>query len=112
MYVRQNDLLTSDHCSASLFHQEFLILLKGGASLDLNSVKPKPFKWMLDIIWLNLVELCNLEAFRDLMSLAVGKDKEWKSWCDKEQPEEEVSRSEIQHIQHTHWSIASKYFHV
>lgn len=50
---------------------------------------------MLDIIWLNLVELCNLEAFRDLMSLAVAKDKEWKSWCDKEQPEEEVSRSDI-----------------
>ena len=44
---------------------------------------------MLDIIWLNLVELCNLEAFKDLMEMAVGRDKEWKSWCDTEQPEEE-----------------------
>ena len=52
-------------------------------------VQAKPFRWMLDIIWLNLVELCNLEAFKDLMEMAVGRDKEWKSWCDTEQPEEE-----------------------
>ena len=65
-------------------YQEFVIFLKGGASLDLNSVKvkfppdnqpwswhtflkPKPFRWMLDVIWLNLVELSKLELFSSLL---------------------------------------------
>ena len=52
---------------------------------------------MLDIIWLNLVELSNLDAFKDLMEMTAGRDKEWKSWCDTEQPEEEVSNELISH---------------
>ena len=70
-------------------HQEFLIFLKGGASLDLNSVKPKPFRWMLDVIWLNLVELSKLEMFNNLLDKVVATEKEWKYWCDTESPEEE-----------------------
>ena len=70
-------------------HQEFLIFLKGGASLDLNSVKPKPFRWMLDVIWLNLVELSKLEMFNNLLDKVVSTEKEWKYWCDTESPEEE-----------------------
>ena len=77
--------LNAGHVSYS----EFLMFLKGGASLDLNSVKPKPFRWMLDVIWLNLVELSKLEMFSTLLDKVVATEKEWKYWCDTESPEEE-----------------------
>merc|ERR1719422_427677 len=77
--------LNAGHVSYS----EFLMFLKGGASLDLNSVKPKPFRWMLDVIWLNLVELSKQEIFNQLLEKVTDNEKEWKYWCDTESPEEE-----------------------
>ena len=70
-------------------HSEFMLLLKGGAALDLNAVKPKPFRWMLDVIWLNLVELSKQEVFNQLLEKVTENEKEWKYWCDTEAPEQE-----------------------
>ncbi len=39
----------------------------GGAALDLKSVAPKPFRWMTDTTWLNLVQLSNLKHFASIV---------------------------------------------
>ena len=44
---------------------------------------------MLDVVWLNLVELSKLEMFGTLLDKVVATEKEWKYWCDTESPEEE-----------------------
>lgn len=49
-------------------YDEFMSFIKGGASLDLNAVAPKPFRWILDITWLNLIEINKLEVFSELLT--------------------------------------------
>jgi len=62
----------------------------GGASLDLNSVEPKPKKWILDMTWLNLVQLSSLYPFNQLLVQVVRNEKSWKAWFDEEAPEKAV----------------------
>lgn len=86
-------------------HEEFMSFIKGGASLDLNAVTAKPFKWILDITWLNLVEINKLPTFSEILTkVSRARDensdtestfqiehneKEWRYWYEKERPEEE-----------------------
>lgn len=62
--------------------------LLGGASLDLNSVEPKPKRWILDMTWLNLVQLSNLHPFSKLLHQVACNDRVWKSWFEEAAPED------------------------
>ena len=49
------------------------------------------------MIWLNLVELSKLEIFAYLLEKVQANEKEWKTWCDREAPEEEELPCGYQH---------------
>ena len=75
----------------TLKHNEFLTLIKGGAALDLNGVAPKPAAWIMDGTWLNLVELSNtVPRFQDICNRVTKNERYWKTWFDKDAPEEET----------------------
>ncbi|CAH8651359.1 unnamed protein product [Schistosoma margrebowiei] len=71
-------------------HEEFQCFIKGGASLDLNTVKPKPFKWITDMTWLNLVALSSLNQFASILDQVVSNERGWRQWTDKTSPELEA----------------------
>ncbi|XP_063254253.1 dynein axonemal heavy chain 5-like isoform X3 [Prinia subflava] len=82
--------LKIDLQAKKISHTEFETLIKGGASLDMNSVEPKPKKWILDTTWLNLVQLSSLYPFNQLLVQIVKNEKSWKAWFDEEAPEKSV----------------------
>ncbi|XP_074024884.1 dynein axonemal heavy chain 8 [Numenius arquata] len=71
-------------------NREFHALIRGGAALDLQACPTKPFRWILDMMWLNLVELSKLPQFADILDQIACNEKGWKSWFDKDAPEEEI----------------------
>ncbi|KAI4493643.1 hypothetical protein M0804_001819 [Polistes exclamans] len=74
----------------SITHEEFEFFIKGGAALDLKTVKPKPCKWITDVTWLHLVALSALKQFQYILIQIPASEKLWKLWFDKDAPEEEV----------------------
>ncbi|XP_075002904.1 dynein axonemal heavy chain 8 isoform X1 [Calonectris borealis] len=71
-------------------NREFHALIRGGAALDLQACPPKPFRWILDMMWLNLVELSKIPQFAEILNQIAHNEKGWKSWFDKDAPEEEI----------------------
>ncbi|XP_041660196.1 dynein heavy chain 8, axonemal-like [Cheilinus undulatus] len=69
---------------------KFQILIKGGAALDLKTCPPKPFNWVLDMAWLNLVELSNLLQFNNILNQVSQNGKTWKAWVNLDAPENGV----------------------
>jgi dynein heavy chain len=64
------------------------LLLKGGAALDLAAEKPKPFAWLPDKVWLNVLALSRgHRQFSDLPDSLNRNDVVWKHWYDEDAPE-------------------------
>ncbi|GFY76808.1 dynein heavy chain 5, axonemal, partial [Trichonephila inaurata madagascariensis] len=76
----------SQHYPGSDFRR-ISIPVRGGASLDMNSVRPKPYTWIPDVIWLNVVQLSRLSSFKTLVDEVCTKEAEWKTWFESEVPE-------------------------
>lgn len=74
----------------SISHSELQYLVKGGAALDLKAVQQKPCKWINDVVWLNLLALSALDRFGNIARDVAAAEKNWKSWLEKDAPEEEV----------------------
>ena len=64
------------------------VFLKGGGSLDIKSVKKKPKEWIPDKCWLDIVALSQHSSFSDIIDSINVNEKLWRSWYDKEAPEE------------------------
>ncbi|XP_073412523.1 dynein axonemal heavy chain 8 [Dendrobates tinctorius] len=82
--------LRVDLQQGNIKHKELQTFLQGGAALDLKSCPPKPFKWILDTTWLNLVELSKLSQFSELMAQVTRNERGWRNWFDREAPEDEI----------------------
>eukprot|EP01135_Chromosphaera_perkinsii_P008183 Nk52_evm5s1178 gene=Nk52_evmTU5s1178 len=74
--------------SGSLSNESFQTFVKGGAALNLNASPAKPANWIPDMSWLNLVAISQLHAFADILNQVSRNDKPWKSWYEKEAPEQ------------------------
>ncbi|KAJ3339608.1 Dynein heavy chain 5, axonemal, partial [Kappamyces sp. JEL0680] len=77
-------------------HEEFRFLIKGGAALDINNVVKKPFSWISDMTWLNLVALSKMPGFNDILNQVGKNEKAWRTWYEKDAPENDVLPSGYQ----------------
>eukprot|EP00798_Chlamydomonas_sp_ICE-L_P031303 gene31303-6451_t len=64
------------------------VFLKGGGALDINAVRKKPKDWIPDQVWLSIVALSSMEAFRDVPDSVFRNDGLWRQWYDQEAPEQ------------------------
>lgn len=73
--------------SNGLRPEELDVFLKMGSALDPAAVRRKPRDWLPDAVWLNIVALSVLDAFRDLPESVARSDSAWHTWYDAEAPE-------------------------
>lgn len=59
----------------------------GFAFLLSAQVRKKPKEWIPDAVWLNIVALSNMDAFRDIPDSVFRNDGLWRQWYDQEAPE-------------------------
>ncbi|KAH8056491.1 dynein light chain binding protein [Aureococcus anophagefferens] len=68
---------------------DVMLFLRGGAALDINSVKRKPFSWLTNDAWLNVLELSSsLKFFSNMPSDMSANEAIWRRWYEDNEPEQ------------------------
>ena len=77
-------LQTSGRLAASLI----TLFLKAGAALNIMDVKQKPFAWMSEAAWLNVLQLSKEGGVFQSILECLSRDEEmWKGWYNANEPE-------------------------
>jgi len=77
--ITANNLRTSD----------LTLFLRGGAALDIDSVRRKPFNWISNEAWLNVVELSQSQKFfANLPTDMSANEAMWRRWYEDNEPEQ------------------------
>jgi dynein heavy chain len=64
------------------------LFLRGGAALDINSVRRKPFNWISNDAWLNAMQLSiSCKFFSALPNEMSGNEAMWRRWYEDNEPE-------------------------
>merc|ERR1712167_274984 len=65
------------------------LFLRGGAALDINTAKRKPFGWMTNDSWLNIPALADaLKFFANMPSDMAANESIWRKWYEDSEPEQ------------------------
>ena len=73
--------------SAWLTQAEFDCMLKGGAALDITAVRKKPFEWIPDLIWTNVIAACEMPGMGDFADSLYRNEQQWRTYFELEAPE-------------------------
>lgn len=67
---------------------DMTLFLRGGAALDIDSVRRKPFNWISNEAWLNVVELSQSQKFyANLPTDMAANEAMWRRWYEDNEPE-------------------------
>ncbi|RHY37518.1 hypothetical protein DYB25_000117 [Aphanomyces astaci] len=71
-----------------LTREEVTLLIRGGAALDINTVRRKPFSWISNEAWLNVIELSqSCKFFTSLPHDMSSNEAMWRRWYEDNEPE-------------------------
>merc|ERR1711871_1114556 len=94
-------LITANHLSSS----DLTLFLRGGAALDIDSVRRKPFNWLSNEVWLNVIELSQSNKFfQNLPNDMSANEAMWRRWYEDNEPENigipdyETKLQDVQHV--------------
>eukprot|EP00767_Chilomastix_cuspidata_P003100 gnl/Chilomastix_cuspidata/322.p1 GENE.gnl/Chilomastix_cuspidata/322~~gnl/Chilomastix_cuspidata/322.p1 ORF type:complete len:2547 (-),score=680.75 gnl/Chilomastix_cuspidata/322:1353-8993(-) len=90
--------LKIDLKAENISHNEFNTFIKGGAALDINTVRRKPGAWIPDNAWLNIIALSDIPAFSALPAQISDAEATWRRWYDEEEPENSELPPEYQGV--------------
>ena len=74
--------------AGQLKSSDLTLFLRGGAALDIDSVRRKPFPWMSNEAWLNIIELSQSQKFfANLPTEMASNETMWRRWYEDNEPE-------------------------